>query len=82
MDEIFYGPRLLTEENILGSSLSGRKPAVLKNPELKFCLKCRGDSCKCLKTTAQLVKRYINFSFFVMLEYLVYNGMNGLLRIK
>ena len=56
MDQIFYGPRLFTEEDIPGSSLSGRKPSVLKNPELKFWLKCRGDSCKGLKTKAQLVK--------------------------
>ena len=57
MDQIFYGPRSLTEEDIPGSPLSGRKPSVLKNPELKFWLKCRGDSCKGLKTKAQLVKR-------------------------
>ena len=53
----FIGPRLLTEEDIAGSSLAGRSPATLKNEELKFWLKCRGDSLKGLKTKAQLVKR-------------------------
>lgn len=53
----FIGPRLLTEEDIPGSSLSGRKPSALKNSELKFLLRCRGDSCKGLKTKAQLVKK-------------------------
>lgn len=48
----------LSEEDIPGSSLSGRKPEELKNEELIFWLKCRGDSAKGLKTKAQLVKRY------------------------
>ena len=57
MANISYGPHLLTEDDIPGSSLSGRNPASLKNPELRFWLKCRGDSCKGLTTKAQLVKR-------------------------
>ena len=48
----------LNENDIPGASLLGRKPEELKNDELKFWLKCRGDSAKGLKTKAQLVKRY------------------------
>jgi len=47
----------LTENDIPGSSLCDRKPEELKNEELRFWLKCRGDSGKGLKTKAQLVKR-------------------------
>ena len=47
----------LMEDNIPGSSLDGRDANRLKNSELKFCLKCRGDSCKGLHTKAQLCKR-------------------------
>lgn len=57
MANVTYGPHLLTENDIPGSSLSGRNPESLKNPELRFWLKCRGDSCKSLTTKAQLVKR-------------------------
>lgn len=57
MANALCGPHLLTEEDIPGSSLSGRKPSTLKNAELKFWLHCRGDSCKGLTTKAQLVKR-------------------------
>ena len=61
MANTLYGPRLLTEEDISGSSLAGRKPSTLKNSELelsiKYWLRCRGDSCKGLSTKAQLVKR-------------------------
>ena len=64
MDSVFCGPRLLSEEDIPGSSLSGRKPSVLKNSELKFWLQCRGDSCKGLKTKALLVKRQVNTMAF------------------
>jgi hypothetical protein len=60
MDTVFCGPRLLSEEDIPGSALSGRKPSALKNSELKFWLQCRGDSCKGLKTKALLVKRQVN----------------------
>ena len=45
----------LTEADIPGSSLSGREPSCLKAEELRFWLKCRGDSLKGLKTKAQLV---------------------------
>lgn len=47
----------LSENDIPGASLLGRKPEELKNDELKFWLKCRGDLAKGLKTKAQLVKR-------------------------
>ena len=49
---------VLTEEDIPGASLYGRKPAELSNDDLKFWLKCWGDSGKGLKTKAELVKRY------------------------
>ena len=45
------------ENDIPGASLAGRKPAQLKNEELRFWLKCRGDPGKGLKTKAELVKR-------------------------
>ena len=48
---------ILTEDDIPGTSLAGRNPSSLKNEELKFWLRCRGDSLKGLKTKAQLVKR-------------------------
>ena len=47
----------LSEQDIPGASLSGRPPAQLKVKELRFWLKCRGDSGKGLKTKAQLVRR-------------------------
>ena len=47
----------VTENDIPGASLAGRKPAQLKNEELRFWLKCRGDPGKGLKTKAELVKR-------------------------
>ena len=49
---------ILMEDNIPGASLAGRNPSSLKNEELKFWLRCRGDSLKGLKTKAQLVKQY------------------------
>ena len=49
--------RVLTEDDIPGASLAGRAPTALKNEELRFWLKCRGDSLKGLKTKAALVKR-------------------------
>ena len=52
-----YGPSFLTEDDIPGSLLNGRDPNQLKNSELKFWLKCRGDKCKGLSTKAQLCKR-------------------------
>lgn len=33
---------ILTEEDVPGASLNGRKPEQLKNDELKRWLKCRG----------------------------------------
>ena len=50
-------PVLLTESDIPGASLEGRKPAKLKKADLLFWLRCRGDSCKGLNLKAQLVKR-------------------------
>lgn len=47
----------IAENDIPGASLAGRKPAELKNEELRFWLKCRGDPGKGLKTKAELVKR-------------------------
>ena len=47
---------ILKEDDIPGASLAGRNPSSLKNEELKFWLRCRGDSLKGLKTKAQLVK--------------------------
>jgi len=47
----------LTENDIPGSSLSGRRTSELKNDELRFWLKCRNDSAKGLRIKAQLVKR-------------------------
>ena len=57
MASFAYGPSYLSEEDIPGSSLNGRDPNRLKNSELQFWLKCRGDSCKGLITKAQLCKR-------------------------
>ena len=45
MENALYGPHLQTKEDIPGNSLTGRKPSALKNAELKFWLRCRGDSC-------------------------------------
>ena len=48
---------ILTEDDIPGAALAGRNPFSLNNEELKFGLRCRGDSLKGLKTKAQLIKR-------------------------
>ena len=56
---VVFGPCFLSEEDVPGSSLNGRKPLQLKNNELRFLLKCRGDSCKGLSTKALLVKRFV-----------------------
>jgi len=48
---------LLTENDIPGASLNGRNASELKNDELRFWLRCQGDSGKGLKTKAGLVKR-------------------------
>ncbi|KXJ07498.1 hypothetical protein AC249_AIPGENE27549 [Exaiptasia diaphana] len=53
----------LTENDIPGASFNGRNESEMKNDELRFWLKCRGDSGKGQKTKAELVKRveeYIN----------------------
>ena len=50
-------PVILSEDDIPGASLAGRNPASLKNAELIFWLRCRGDSLKGLKTKAELIKR-------------------------
>ena len=47
----------LLESDIPGSSLDGRNPASLKVDELRFWLRCRGDSLKGLKTKAEFVKK-------------------------
>ena len=52
---------LLTEDDIPGASLLGRKPEELKTAELHLWLKCRGDSCKGLKTKTELVKRVYEY---------------------
>ena len=49
--------RVLTQDDIPGASLAGREPQALKCKELRFWLRCRGDSLKGLKTKAALVKR-------------------------
>ena len=54
---------LLEENDILGASLSGQKPSELKNEDLKFWFKCRGDPAKGLKTNAELVNRWEMTSF-------------------
>ena len=51
------GDTVLTEDDIPGASLCGRNPEQLKNEELRFWLRCRGDVGKGLKTKAELVKR-------------------------
>ena len=48
---------VLCENDVPGSSLDGRNPSQLKNDELRFWLKCRGDNGKGSLTKAQLVKR-------------------------
>jgi len=47
----------LREDDIPGASLLGRKPEELKTAELRLWLKCRGDSCKGLKTKAEFVNQ-------------------------
>ena len=48
---------ILTEDDIPRASLAGRNPLSLKNEELRFWLRCHGDSLEGLKTKALLVKR-------------------------
>ena len=49
---------ILTEDDIPGASLAERNPSSLKNEELRFCLRCRGEPLEGLKSKALLVKRY------------------------
>ena len=49
---------LLFQKMIFQVRLFLAVPEELKNQELLFWLKCRGDNGKGLKTKAQLVKRY------------------------
>ena len=58
-NHIAMGPFFLTEEDIPGSSLNRKDPSALKNSDLKFWLRCWGDSYKGLSTKAQLCKRYV-----------------------
>ena len=43
---MFQNPTFLTENDIPGASLLGRKPEELKISEIKFWLKCCGDAVK------------------------------------
>lgn len=60
----------LTENDITGASLLGRKPEELKTTELRFWLKCQGDSRNGLKTKAELVKRDTSTSELVKIRIL------------
>ena len=51
----------LSEGDIPGASLQERNPTTLTTDELRFCLKCRGDPAKGLKTKAQLAKRQVSW---------------------
>ena len=48
MAKVTYGPHLLTEDDIPGSSLSGRNPASIRNPEIRLVqgLDNEGTTCK------------------------------------
>ena len=63
--DMFTAPVLLTENDIAGASLHGRKPAEMKKADLLFWLRCRGDSCKGMTAKAQLVKRYVCIEFLM-----------------
>ena len=60
-----YCAGLLTENDIPGASLHGRKPAEMKKADLLFWLRCRSDSCKGMTVKAQLVKRYVCIEFLI-----------------
>ena len=66
-ESLFSAPVLLTENEIPGASLQGRKPAEMKKADLLFWLRCRGDSCKGMTVKAQLVKRYVSVKFLMLL---------------
>ena len=57
---------ILTEDDIPGASLAGRNPSSLKNEELKFWLRCRGDSLKGLNFAIQALST--SFFFFKKFE--------------
>ena len=67
----------LNENDIPGASLLGRKPEELKVEELKFWLKCRGDSGKGLKTKAELAKRYIFLTSSSKCDVLMINSLSS-----
>ena len=48
-------PTILTEDDVPGASLKGRKPEQLKNDELKGWLRCGGGSVS--GTVVQLLER-------------------------
>ena len=48
-------PTILTEDDVPGASLKGRKPEQLKNDELKGWLRCRGEIVS--GTRVQLLER-------------------------
>ena len=75
---------ILTEDDIPGASLAGRNPSLLKNEEVRFWLRCRGDSLKGLKTKALLVKRYAQcIDFHSSLTVISYNfSLNSLCRVE
>ena len=66
-ESLFSALVLLTENDIPGASLQGRKPAEMKKADLLFWLRCRGDSCKGMTVKAQLVKRYVSVKFLMLL---------------
>ena len=49
---------ILTEDDIAGASLAGRNPSSLKNEELRFWLRCRGDSLKGLLRPLRTFKSF------------------------
>ena len=55
---------ILTEDDIPGASLAGRNPSSLKNEELKFWLRCRGDSLKGLNFAIQALSTSFFFQKF------------------
>ena len=56
---------ILSEKDIPGASLDGRKPENLKIAELKFWLACRGAPLK--GKNADLVARYTTPLYFALL---------------
>ena len=66
---------ILTEDDIPGAALAGRNPSSLKNEELKFWLRCCGDSLKELLDEGTAYKAVSNMLaallYFVILCYLL-----------